>query len=343
MPGAASSASSAFAAAGDTATATSPDGEMPLSHLARLVANHAALRAKSAIGLVSEIFGPSDWLTGPGDDGAAVPLARTNVVACGEALWPSFVKKDPFGAGIAAVLANVNDLAAMGAIPLGIVDTIVSDSATARRILEGIRFACEMYDVPLLGGHLTHYDGEPALSAFGVGRADHPLSSANARAGHRLIVVAATDGDMRDDFPFFRAFDRRKERMADDVRLFADVATTGACVAAKDISMAGLVGSLAMLLEHGRLGVELELDALPRPKNVPLERWLTCFPSFGFLLCAPAGKETQCMTPFLDRDLDAAVVGTVDSSGVVALARATERASVIDLTTESVTGLRPLS
>ena len=26
-----------------------------------------------------------------------------------------------------------------------------------------------MYDVPLIGGHLTLHDGSPALSAFGVG------------------------------------------------------------------------------------------------------------------------------------------------------------------------------
>lgn len=315
------------------------DGDIPLTELAHRVRTHAGLRAKSAIGLVSEVFGASDWLTGPGDDGAAVPLDGTNVVACGEALWPPFVKADPFGAGIAAVLANVNDLAAMGAVPLGIVDTIAADAAVARHVLEGMRFACEMYQVPLVGGHLTNHDGEPSLSAFGFGTADHPLSVANVRAGQQLIVVAATDGEMRDDFPFFRAFEQRRAQMAGDVRLFAQVAETGACVAAKDISMAGLVGSLAMLLEYGRFGVTLDLDTLPRPAPVPLDRWLTCFPSFGFLLCAPAGRETACLKPFLDRGLQAAVVGDIDATGGIVLQRGTERVGVLNLTTQPVTGL----
>ena len=70
---------------------------------------------------------------------------------------------------------------------------------------------------------------------------------------------------MRTDFPFFRSFDERGDRMAGDVRVLPALAASGACVAAKDVSMAGLVGSLAMLLEWSRLGVTLDLDALPRP------------------------------------------------------------------------------
>ena len=52
---------------------------------------------------------------GPGDDGAVVEiLGGRSVVVCGEAIHPPFVAADPHGAGMAAVLANVNDLAAMG-------------------------------------------------------------------------------------------------------------------------------------------------------------------------------------------------------------------------------------
>ena len=307
--------------------------------LARVAREHPGLLGKSVIGLVSEVFGASDWLRGPGDDGAAVPLAGTNVIACGEALWPPFVAADPFGAGIAAVLTNVNDLVAMGANPLGIVDTIVADEVTARRVLEGVRHACEIYAVPLLGGHLTRHEGTPSVSAFGVGNAARPLSVANIRPDQRLVVACAVEGDMRTDFPFFRSFEIRADRVAGDVRVLVEVADSGACVAAKDISMAGLVGSLAMLLEHGRFGVTVDLDCLPRPDAVPLARWLGCFPSFGFLLCVPPGREDACIGPFHDRGLRAAVVGKVDSSGRVVLQRGGERVTALDLTTTPVTGL----
>jgi hypothetical protein len=308
--------------------------------LAKELREHPGLLGKSVIGMVSEVFGPADWLGGPGDDGAAVPMGGTNVIACGEALWPPFVARDPFGAGVAAVLTNVNDLAAMGARPLGIVDTVVAEEDVARRVLQGIRHACEIHAVPLLGGHLTRHVGEPSVSAFGIGVAAHPLSVMNIRPGHRLVVACATEGDMRTDFPFFRSFDVRREKVAGDVGILAEIADDGSCVAAKDVSMAGLVGSLAMLLEHGRYGVTVDLDRLPRPAGVPLGWWLTCFPSFGFLLCVPPGREADCVRPFRQRGLEAAVVGEIDGSGQVALRRGPDRATVIDLSTSTVTGLR---
>ena len=71
------------------------------------------------------------------------------LVACGEAIFPPFVATDPYGAGIAAVLTNVNDLAAMGATPLAIVDTFAGPEAVGRRALEGMRWASRLYDVPV--------------------------------------------------------------------------------------------------------------------------------------------------------------------------------------------------
>ena len=66
--------------------------------------------------------------------------------------------------------------------------------------------------------------------------------------------------------------------------------------AAKDVSMAGLIGSLAILLESNRLGVCLDLDALPVPAGVTVERWVTCFPCLSFLLCVPPERRRiACM------------------------------------------------
>jgi selenophosphate synthetase-related protein len=324
----------------DTMAWTGTGAPAALTELVQILRNHPGLRGKAAIGLVSEVLGTADWIRGPGDDGAAVEALGGQVVACGEALWPPFVAADPYGAGFAAVLTNVNDLAAMGARPLGIVDTIVGSEDVARSALRGMRRAGELYDVPILGGHLTLHDATPAVSAFGVGvTRGRALSVTRVRAGQSLLVAAALDGRMRPDFPFFPAFEARGSRCAGDVRLFAELAESGACVAAKDISMAGLVGSLAMLLECGQHGVELDLDAVPKPPGVDLPAWLTCFPSFGFLLCAPPGREAACAQPFLDRGLHAAVVGRIDDSGRLTLRLAGACATVLDLAVDDVTRL----
>jgi len=304
------------------------------------VADNPSIAGKRAIGLVSEIFGPGGWVDGPGDDGAAVDVDGGTVIACGEALWPPFVIADPFGAGVAAVLTNVNDVAAMGGLPLAIVDTIVADETVARTALEGMRYASSLYRVPIVGGHLTISAAGPSVSAFAVGSAWTLLSCTRVREGQDLVVAACVEGTMREDFPFFGSFNERGVALADDVRLLYEIANDGLAAAAKDISMAGLVGSLAMLLEWSGCGAGIDLEALPAPPGVPLARWCNCFPCYGFLLaCAPERTES-CIARFLDRGLAAARVGTIDASGRIALRAGGRSMVALDLRTAPATGLQ---
>lgn len=299
------------------------------------------LLAKAPIGLVGEVLGGTDWLAGPGDDGAVVEDRGAGLVVGGEAIFPPFVAADPFGAGVAAVLTNVNDLAAMGATPLAVVDTFTGPERTARRALEGMRWASALYRVPVVGGHLTVAEAPPALSAFGLGRAERPLSVRNASAGQTLLLACCLDGRMRGDFPFFPSFDERGERLAGDVRVLATLAGRGWAVAAKDVSMAGTLGSLGMLVECNGLGVTVDLDAVPVPDGVPLTRWLSCFPCFAFLLCVRPGMEPGCAAAFRDRGLVAEPIGVLDDTGMVRVRAGEGTATVFDLNRESVTNLPP--
>lgn len=308
-----------------------------LQRVAAAVAANPSIVAKRSIGLISEVLPPGDWLSGPGDDGAALPLGESTVIACGEAIYPPFVAGDPYGAGIAAVLANVNDVAAMGGEPMAIVDTVVAPAEHAQRILEGLRWAADLYRVPIVGGHYTPSEGPASLSAFAVGHADAVLSVTRTRAGQDLVVAACVDGTMREDFPFFRSFDERGAQLADDVRLLARVAREGLAEAAKDISMAGLVGSLAMLLELGAFGVEVDVRMVPAPEGVPLERWFNCFPCFGFLLTCQPDTTDSCVSLFHERGLSAARVGSLDTSGVISLRDGDAVVSVLDVA--GVTGI----
>jgi len=310
-----------------------------LPGLIHRVRTHPGVAAKAEIGLVSDVFGSTDWLAGPGDDGAVVPAAGTFLVVGGEAILPSFVAADPHGAGIAAVTTNLNDLAAMGAWPLALVDTVTGPRPVIQQVLEGMRWASGLYQVPVVGGHLTVTAGPPGLSAFGLGRTDRPLAARAAEPGQSLVVACCVEGRMRADFPFFPSFDERGEQLGGDVRLLAEGARDGWVVAAKDVSMAGLVGSLAMLLECNRLGVTLEVDSVPVPARVSVEQWLCCFPCFAFLLCVPAGEEARCLRAFAGRGLAAAVAGTLDDTGLLRLRLAGETATAFDLGTESVTNL----
>ena len=315
-----------------------------VEEIAAAVRRLPGLRAKAPIAVVADVLGGTDWEAGPGDDGAVVPSGAEAVVVGGEAMLPAFVQADPFAAGVAAMLTNVNDLAAMGAEPLALVDTIVASEAVARRALEGLRHASGLYRVPIVGGHLTIHDGPPALSAFGLGRATpgRVLSVRNAAPGQSLLFAGCIEGTMRPDFPFFGSFDARGGELAGDVRTMAAVAADGAAVAAKDVSMAGILGSLGMLLECGGLGVTVDLDALPRPADVGMVQWLGCFPCLAFLLCSPPEREKDCIAAFHERGLVAEVIGTLDESGLLRIAAGGETATVLDVRSEPVTGLPPM-
>jgi uncharacterized protein len=290
----------------------------PDRRLKRIVASYRenpAVEQKAQIGLVTEVLGDTDWLTGPGDDAAAVRLGTGHVLAAGEAMWPAFVEADPFGAGIGAVVANVNDIAAMGGRCLGIIDTIVGSEELAREVLRGLMYAAGIYAVPVLGGHLTVHAGPPSLSAFAIGRTDAVLASRNAAPGQQLLFAGCLEGELRRDFPFFPSFRERGTKVPGDLEVIAALAEAGDGVAAKDVSMAGLLGSLAMLLEPSACGTAVDLDVLPRPEGVSVEAWVGVFPSYGFLLCSPVDRVHAVIERFEARELACAVIGELDDTG----------------------------
>ncbi|HEX6261926.1 MAG TPA: AIR synthase related protein [Actinomycetota bacterium] len=310
-----------------------------LDEIVRRYREHPGLGAKRPLRIVREALGPSDAVTGPGDDAAAIKHGDGHLLVAGEAMWPPFAEADPFGAGAAAVVANVNDVAAMGGRPLAIVDTIVGPEEDARRALEGMGWAADLYGVPVVGGHLTVAKGPPSISAFVAGRARTLLSATRVAPGQVLLVACCREGRMREDFPFFSSLRERGERLRDDVAVLADVAEGDLAEAAKDVSMAGFLGSLAMLLEPTRAGATVDLDAMPRPEGVANEDWAGAFPTYGFWLTARPEAAEDCRDAFLSRGLASELVGELDDTGVLRVRFAGEVGDLADLARDPPTGL----
>lgn len=302
------------------------------------------VEAKRALRMIERVFGPSDWLHGPGDDAAVVPVGSERIVAAGEAIYPPFVDADPFAAGVAAVVTNVSDVAAMGARPLALVDTVVGPEHVAEAVLQGMSHAATTYGIPVVGGHLTVTTDVTALSAFIVGKVgERVLSVTEARPGQALLVAYCLEGELRTDFPFLTSLDTRGSRLAGDVELLAALADAGLCAAAKDISMGGLLGSVAMLLEPTGTGICVDLDRVPRPAGVPLERWVTVFPTWGFLLCVPPDRVAACVDAVTARGLGCDQVGTLDDSGRLRARLGDHESVLADLPREGLTRAGPMA
>ncbi len=253
--------------------------------IGRLAAGAAAFKAPLG-SLVAGLAGLPGFV---GDDGSPVP--GSDLVAACDAIVPSMVERDPEWAGWCAVLVNVNDLCAMGAAPVALLDALgARDASFAARVLSGLRRASAAYGVPVIGGH-TQLGVPAALSVTALGRSPAPIPGGGGRPGHAVRLTVDLGGQWRPGYTG-RQWDSTSHRSAVELQaMVGSLAAAGSSrpAAAKDVSMAGIAGTLGMLAEASGCGAVLDVASVPRPAGASLGDWLTCFPGFGLVTAASAG------------------------------------------------------
>lgn len=237
-----------------------------------------ALSSKEGLGpMLAGWSGQAGFL---GDDG--VPVPRSDVVAACDAVMPAIVERDPEWAGWCSVLVNLNDVAAMGAEPAGLLDAVAGrDRSFVARVLTGLRSAAQAYDVPVLGGH-TQFAAPASLAVTALGRTEAPVPGGGARPGQHVTASIDLEGRWRPGY-HGRQWDSTSTRRTPELRSMLAAVGQAQPAAAKDISMGGVVGTLGMLAEASGCGAVLDVDRVPRPAEASAGEWLTCFPGFGVL------------------------------------------------------------
>jgi selenophosphate synthetase-related protein len=232
----------------------------------------------------------------------------------------------------------------MGGHPIAVVDVYFhAPEAAADLVLGGVRAACGAFRVPLVGGHTTRQAGGPdALAVAILGRADHLLPSFGARPGDALVSLVDLRGRYREPFPFFdAATGRASHELCGDLAVLEALAAQGAVHACKDVSNAGIAGSVLMMLEASGAGGAIDLDALPMPREATLERWLATFPSYGFVLAVAPDRLAAIERSAGARELACARIGHVDEGRVLRLIRDGRHAVLWDLAERPFTGFAP--
>jgi AIR synthase-related protein len=283
-----------------------------------------------------------------GDDCAALADGQGGYLLFAmEGMVDSFVRSMPWFAGYSAVMVNVSDVYAMGGRPLAVIDAIWSqDALSATPVLSGMREAASRYGVPLVGGHTNHRAAAAGLAVAILGRASHLLAASAARPKDVLVMAVDLRGGYMEPNPFWNAStEAPAARLRQDLEILPLLAEHGLCRAAKDISMAGPLGSTLMLLEAAGCGAAIDLDALPIPDGVSIERWLLTFPSYGFVLAVAPDQVSQVLARFSERDLSAAAIGEVTRGSRVVIRRGdkadAESCVLWDFDDEPFTGARP--
>jgi selenophosphate synthetase-related protein len=190
-----------------------------------------------------------------------------------------------------------------------------------------------------VGGHSNLRSDRSQLSVAILGRAKRLLTSFDARPGDHLVAAIDLRGRYRDPFPNWEAAtDAPASRLRQNIEILPLIAEAGLSAAAKDISQGGIIGTAMMLAECSRVGLSINLAAIPRPLSAPLDRWLQTFPSFGYILAVRTPDIEAVIARFTVAGIEAADIGTVTPDQTIRVTLAGDSETIWDFAVEPLLG-----
>ncbi len=312
-----------------------------LAAIANAIRGSAGLAAKHDIAAVTAHLGIAGAAPiAVGDDCAAIPDGDGFLLFAIEGFLNAFVALDPWFAGWCGVMVNVSDVLAMGGRPIAVVDAVWAEGAAgAEKILSGMRAAAQAYGLPIVGGHTNLRTDRAQLSVAILGRAQRLLTSFDACAGDDLVAAIDLRGQYHEPFDNWEAaVSAPQARLRGDMEILPAIAERGLARAAKDISQGGIIGTAAMLADCSRVGMRIDIGAIPKPDMVGLDRWLLTFPSYGFLLSTSPAHTAAVIDMFAQRDIAAARIGSVTQTRCVEIHDESAAETIWDLQARPLIG-----
>jgi phosphoribosylformylglycinamidine synthase subunit PurL len=290
-------------------------------------------------------------LVGPGENAGAIDIGHGLAVVfkVESHNHPSAV--EPYQGAATGVGGIIRDIFTMGARPIALLNSLrfgplepaddassATDEPTAARnryllggVVAGIAGYGNCIGIPDVGGEVAFdasYSGNPLVNAMCVGIARHEeitLARAAGIGNALLLVGAATGRDGIQGASFASASlgeDRDERRPAVQVgdpflekllmEACLELAGSADVVAMQDLGAAGLTCALAEVSARGGLGVEVDLDLVPRrePQMTPYEVLLSESQE-RMLLVVRAGSEEAVQAVFRRYELHAVSIGRV--------------------------------
>jgi len=309
-----------------------------IDSLVDLVKSYKGVKRKAIIGELARLMGGE--LTY--EDAGWFPLCGKYVLVSSDGIAEDMVSVSPELSGFYCVLVNVNDVVAKGGKPIALSGVVSSSSPDIRRKLTlGLKQACESYGLICAKMH-THPDSlTHEVSGTVVGVTDDPIPSSTAQDRDKLIVAVDVKGKFGDK-RWIRTFDTvtglNKDEVRKRIEAMSELAKLKLVNAAKDISIPGVVGTIAMLCESSRKGAVIDVEKLPRPKEVDLPTWLLAYPSFGFIVTTDDKRAAKVLDVFRKRGYIAEIVGEILSTTEVSIRYRGEKRTVFDIEKDRIFG-----
>jgi len=262
-----------------------------------------------------------------------------------DGIWYKLIDADPKLAGYFSVLVNVNDIYCKGGIPLVMVNNLgISSLKNGKKIVEGITNGCKKYKVPMIGGHLHPNEDRNSLSVaiLGMVKKNEVIRSSTAEVGDNVIMAIDLDGKFNEKFIY--AWDTTTHKTSEQViricESMREIAKNHLLTAAKDISNPGNLGTLGMLLESSRVGAIIDLEKIPIPMNIPIERWVKGYPGFGIIGTTKEKNIKKVIKTFNDRNIDAINCGKIIKENKLIISFKDEKLVLFDFNIDRITGLK---
>jgi phosphoribosylformylglycinamidine synthase len=253
---------------------------------------------------------------------------------------PSFI--EPYQGAATGVGGILRDVFTMGARPIANLNALrfgAPEHPRTRRTLDGVVRGIGGYGncvgVPTVGGEVNFhpaYNGNPLVNAMtvGIARKDKIFLSAAAGIGNPVVYVGSRTGrdgihgatmasaefgqDSEAKRPTVQVGDPFTEKLLIEACL--ELMATDAIVAIQDMGAAGLTSSSVEMAGKGGVGIDLDLDAVPRRETgmTAYEMMLSESQERMLMVLRP-DREALARGIFEKWELDFAVIGRLTDTG----------------------------
>jgi len=281
-----------------------------------------------------------------GEDAAVIEFGDDEVLLlAADGIMKSLMDADLWWAGYCVVLVNINDIAAMGGVPLAMVNVLSLQSPEVyETIMDGMTSAIAKFKVPMVGGH-SHPDCEynaVDVAILGSAKKDEVIYSHTANAGDDIIFAMDLDGSIHPNSKFSWDTTRTKSSaiVRDQMLIMNKIGKGKLASAGKDISNPGTLGTLGMLLESSKKGASVDLNLIPCPEtDIDFVHWLKVYQGCGFVITCEPGNSDEIIALFKGVGLEANVAGKILDSPKLEISDGDVTKTLFDFDQDKITGI----
>lgn len=229
-----------------------------------------------------------------GEDAAAIHFGDALLLVSTDMISSDYARRHPRAAGYSAILVGIDDIYASGGRPVAAtLDVQCTSTDDMLEVVRGAKAAAEQFSIAIVRGHSSLHESCTALAStiFGETPAGCHVSAGTAREDQVLVLVWDDDGRRSPNGPYWDTVTFKPPGQATWKRdAMVNLARAGLLRSSKDVSDAGLFGTILMMMDYSRAGAIIDIESLMAIFNVTdlesLHWWTTAYLTTGFITSA---------------------------------------------------------